>query len=202
MLAYSRRLAAIHLRLGIPASYAFARQLAPHLEAEEPELVAIARRPDGAAILLLRPAAEAWRRLREAAAGDGVTLLPISGFRSVERQAELIAEHLQSGRTLADILRNVAAPGFSEHHSGRALDIGSPEHGALDEDFARTSAFRWLERHALRFDFRLSFPPHNRHGIAYEPWHWCWSAAEPNQPRVLPAGIPALRRGRSDFFSE
>ncbi|MET0229666.1 MAG: D-alanyl-D-alanine carboxypeptidase family protein, partial [Rhodanobacteraceae bacterium] len=38
----------------------------------------------------------------------------------------------------------------------------------------KSPAFRWLMRHAKRFGFRLSYPRSNRHGIAYEPWHWCW----------------------------
>ncbi|HVT32680.1 MAG TPA: D-alanyl-D-alanine carboxypeptidase family protein, partial [Rhodanobacteraceae bacterium] len=40
----------------------------------------------------------------------------------------------------------------------------------------RSPAFAWLKRHASRFGFRLSYPRRNRHGIAYEPWHWCWHA--------------------------
>lgn len=107
---------------------------------------------------------------------DGVELLPLSGFRSIARQTRLIRAKLAGGQAIADILRTVAAPGYSEHHTGRAIDIGSPEHIELDEDFARTRAFRWLKAHAGRFGFSLSYPRGNPHGIAYEPWHWCWRA--------------------------
>ena len=101
----------------------------------------------------------------------------MSGFRSVSRQTEIFRSKLAVGEPAVRILSYVAAPGFSEHHTGRALDIGSPEHNELDEAFGDTGAFRWLEQNAARFGFTLSYPRGNPHGIAYEPWHWCWSAA-------------------------
>ncbi|MES2697070.1 MAG: D-alanyl-D-alanine carboxypeptidase family protein, partial [Verrucomicrobiota bacterium] len=87
---------------------------------------------------------------------------------------EIIRAKLVAGQSLEEILRYVAAPGFSEHHTGRAIDIGSPEHIELDEDFARTTAFAWLERRTPEFGFVMSYPRDNPHGIGYEPWHWCW----------------------------
>ena len=115
--------------------------------------------------------------MKKAAAHDGIELVAISGFRSVVRQTEIIREKLAKGESIGDILRFVAAPGYSEHHTGRAIDIGSPDHGELDEDFARTRAFRWLKARARHFGFTLSFPRGNPHGIGYEPWHWCHRAA-------------------------
>ena len=66
----------------------------------------------------------------------------------------------------------MAAPGLSEHHSGRALDVGSPEHIELDADFARTAAYAWLRRRAGEFGFTESYPEGGDSGIGYEPWHW------------------------------
>jgi D-alanyl-D-alanine carboxypeptidase len=113
--------------------------------------------------------------MRQAAARDDLELVPISGFRSIDRQTELFRAKLAAGQTVDEILRYVAAPGFSEHHTGRALDIGSLEHPELDEEFAGTTAFAWLEGHARDFGFSMSYPRRNRHGITFEPWHWCWS---------------------------
>ena len=50
------------------------------------------------------------------------------------------------------------------------------QHVPVEEEFERSPAFAWLKRHASRFGFRLSYPRRNRHGMAYEPWHWCWHA--------------------------
>jgi D-alanyl-D-alanine carboxypeptidase len=159
-------------RLGIPPDYATARRLPIHREASR--LVGIGRNPDGRRLQLAPPAAAAWRKMRAAAVEDQIELIPISAFRSVRRQTRIIREKLAAGRDIADILRSVAAPGCSEHHTGRALDIGSPDYLELDEHFARTAAFRWLKRHAGEFGFYLSYPAGNSHGIVYEPWHWCW----------------------------
>jgi D-alanyl-D-alanine carboxypeptidase len=164
---------ALWARLGIPADYAGTRRLPRQREART--LVSIGpAADDGKPVRLAPRAAAAWRRMAAAAARDGVQLLPISGYRSVARQARLIRRKLAAGEPIDDILRLVAAPGCSEHHTGRALDVGSPEDCALDEDFARTAEFGWLQKHAPRFGFHLSYPRKNRHGIAYEPWHWCW----------------------------
>ncbi|MBI5426360.1 MAG: D-alanyl-D-alanine carboxypeptidase family protein [Opitutae bacterium] len=128
---------------------------------------------DGKAIRLTPRAAAAWRRMRDAAAADGLTLLPLSGFRSVARQTKIIRGHLAKGRPLADILRYVAAPGCSEHHTGRAIDIGSPDESAhFEATFDRTKEYRWLRRRAAEFGFTLSYPRNNPHHIGYEPWHW------------------------------
>jgi D-alanyl-D-alanine carboxypeptidase len=144
------------------------------VQREATVLVSIGRNPDGRTIKLTPRAAAAWRRMKAAAAGDSVELLAISGFRSVARQVRIVREKLQEGEGIRNILQLVAAPGCSEHHTGRALDIGSPDDPDLDERFARTKAFRWLRRHAAGHGFSLSYPRRNPHGIGYEPWHWCW----------------------------
>lgn len=161
--------------LGIPADYARRRRMP--LQRVARVLVSIGPAADDGQPLKLAPrAASAWKRMRAAAAQDGVRLLPLSGYRSVARQTRVIRRKLARGENIDDILRFVAAPGCSEHHTGRALDLGSPADLHLDEAFARTAEFRWLRRHAARFGFHLSYPRRNRHGIGYEPWHWCWRA--------------------------
>lgn len=164
----------LHRELGIPSEYAGRRGLEPHFDAPEAELIEVGRNDEDRPIRLLPPAAEAWHRMREAAAREGHTLIPISGFRSIARQVEIIRAKLAAGQDMASILRYVAAPGYSEHHSARAIDIGSPEHIELDEDFARTAAYAWLAKNAGRFGFVMSYPRDNPYGIGYEPWHWCW----------------------------
>ena len=158
--------------LGIPADYAASRHLP--LQREPRKLVGIGRNPDGRHLRLTPRAAAAWRRMQAAAAADGITLLPISGFRSIARQTKIIRLKLASGQSLRAILQLVAAPGCSEHHTGRALDLASPADPELEERFALTPEFRWLKKHAAGFGYHLSYPPRNPHGISYEPWHWCW----------------------------
>lgn len=162
--------------LGIPADYALARRMPRQRAAKK--LAVIGRNSDGRLIRLTPRAAAAWRRMQTAAGRAGVVLLPLSGFRSIARQSQIIRQKLAAGGRLAHILRLVAAPGCSEHHTGRALDLGAPGHVDLDEHFARTAAFRWLQEHAARFGFHLTYPRQNPHGIGYEPWHWCWRSPD------------------------
>ncbi len=169
---YAGRIAAISRSLGIPADYAVARHLPVQREARK--LVAIGRNQEGRVVKLAPRAAAAWQRMQAAAAKDGVILRPLSGFRSVLRQTKIIREKLAAGTRIGKILQLIAAPGWSEHHTGRALDLVSTADPELEERFALTPEFRWLKKHAGHFGFHLSYPRGNPHGIAYEPWHWCW----------------------------
>ena len=108
------------------------------------------------------------------AADDEVSLFLISAFRSVEYQHELIAAKLEKGQLIEQILRVNAAPGFSEHHSGRALDLGTSGCDALVEEFENTIAFQWLMENSAAYHFYLSYPRKHASGMDYEPWHWCF----------------------------
>lgn len=124
--------------------------------------------------LWLEPAAaRAWRRLLAAARGDGIVLDAISGYRSHDYQLGIFERKIARGQAIDEILTVNAAPGFSEHHSGRAIDISTPGEPAAEESFERTTAFAWLREHAGAHGFVMSYPRDNPHGIVYEPWHWC-----------------------------
>ncbi len=175
--SYPGRIGQLHRELGIPADYAPLRSLQLQPEADLSLLVTITRSDAGKPIQLLPEAASAWRKMQAAALSScEVTLQPLSGFRSVERQVEIIRGKLLVGDRLTEILRSIAAPGYSEHHTGRALDIGSDESPPLEEIFSDTKAFAWLQLHAHEYGFTLSYPPKNPHGFVYEPWHWCWKS--------------------------
>lgn len=129
---------------------------------------------DGRDKFLAPAAAEAWLAMRASAATDGVQLHLISAFRSIEYQLHIIQLKMASGRSLKEILQVNAPPGCSEHHTGRAVDIGYGDCPPLDDAFESTDAFQWLNRHADRYGFVMSYPRGNRQGYLYEPWHWCW----------------------------
>ncbi len=125
--------------------------------------------------LLIPGAAAAWRAMKTAALEDGVLIKIVSAFRTIDRQAEIVRAKLEKGLSLESILCVSAPPGYSEHHSGRAIDVTTDGVRPLEQEFEQTDAFRWLSQHAARFGYLLSFPPNNRHGFAYEPWHWCYA---------------------------
>jgi D-alanyl-D-alanine carboxypeptidase len=166
--SYCDRVAAIHRELGIARDY---RTWLP-LHCEPAELVSIGADIYGRIQQLAPQAAELWRDMRAAAERDGIELLVVSAFRSVARKRMIIERKLAAGQELAQILKVNAAPGYSEHHSGRALDLTAPGTEPLSEAFEQTLAFAWLMRNAPRFRFRLSYPRDNPYGVIYEPWHW------------------------------
>lgn len=159
--------------LGLQAQ-AYAASSSLPLQAEPAVLHGAGRDRFGRPLWLRRRAAQGWRRLRQHAAADGIALDAISGYRSHAYQLGIVERKLRRGLSLRQILTVNAAPGFSEHHSGLALDIGTPGDAPAEESFERTAAFAWLQRHAADHGFRLSYPRDNPHGIVYEPWHWCW----------------------------
>ena len=122
---------------------------------------------------LTSAAALSWQRMRAAAAREGVVLEAISGYRSHAYQFGIFQRKLARGQKIEEILAVNAAPGYSEHHSGRALDIGTPGEAPAEESFEATPAFVWLSKRGADFGFKMSYPRDNPHGIVYEPWHWC-----------------------------
>jgi len=128
--------------------------------------------------LWLHPhAARAWTGMRDAAHRDDVVLEAISGYRSHDYQLGIFERKRARGLSVEDILTVNAAPGYSEHHGGRALDITAPGEPPAEGSFEATRAFDWLTANAGDFGFVMSYPRDNRHGIVYEPWHWQWHAA-------------------------
>ncbi|MBJ7899242.1 MAG: D-alanyl-D-alanine carboxypeptidase family protein [Cyanobacteria bacterium RI_101] len=120
-------------------------------------------------------AAEQFLAMQKAARAQGIVLAPISAFRTVEQQNQLFfaikQQRNQEARKRAEVS---APPGYSEHHTGYAVDIGDGARPAtnLSPQFENTPAFRWLKENAAKYSFELSFPPDNSQGVSYEPWHW------------------------------
>lgn len=160
----------IHQQLGIPADYRQTCGMPEHQECNS--LVPVGNDILGRPARLEAQAALAWNRMQMAAAIEGITLQLVSAYRSVDYQRQLIQRKLDRGLDISSILQVNVAPGFSEHHSGRALDLGCPDFQHLEESFESSPAFAWLQQHAGEFGFRLSFPRHNPFGVLYEPWHW------------------------------
>lgn len=156
--------------LGIPPDYGQSGVRPAFGEATE--LVEVGPNLVGRMQRLTPQTAEKWAEMQAAAAADGVTLLLVSGFRSIDYQARLIRKKINAGQTVSEILAVNAAPGFSEHHTGRAVDIATPGSRPLTEEFEESEAFRWLQTHAVSYGFSMSYPRDNPAGFIYEPWHW------------------------------
>jgi D-alanyl-D-alanine carboxypeptidase len=165
--AYEKQVAEILRELGIGEIHG-KRQ--PFHEATE--LVSMGRDIYEREQKLAPNAAASWHKMKTAAERDGITLLIVSAFRSVAYQRQIIERKLVAGQKIEQILRVSAAPGYSEHHTGRAIDITTYGCKPLTEEFEQTLAFTWLVRCAKDFDFTMTYPRNNKFGVIYEPWHW------------------------------
>jgi D-alanyl-D-alanine carboxypeptidase len=169
---YSRQVSKILEDLDIPQDYGRIHRISLQEEARRLDYINVDIY--GREQRMLPPAAKAWHAMRELAAREDILLQAVSAYRSVAYQTTLLRRKLGKGLAMEDILDVSAAPGYSEHHSGRAIDITSPGVPVLEEAFEKCPAFEWLQAHAPAFGFHMSFPRGNRHNIAYEPWHWAW----------------------------
>jgi len=113
-------------------------------------------------------------KMREEAKKDGIYLVFLSGYRSINLQNEIFYS-LKSIRNqeASERARVSAPPGYSEHSTGFAIDIGDATQRETDfeTEFENTDAFKWLIKNAAKFHFKLSFTKDNKY-IDYEPWHW------------------------------
>ncbi len=113
-------------------------------------------------------------KMRDEAKKDGIYLVFLSGYRSINLQNEIFYS-LKSFRNqeAAERARVSAPPGYSEHSTGFAIDIGDATKRDTDfeTEFENTDTFKWLKKNAAKFHFKLSFKKNNKY-IDYEPWHW------------------------------
>ena len=113
-------------------------------------------------------------RMKSDAERDGVFLVFLSGYRSIKLQKQIFYS-LKSLRNqiAAERARVSAPPGYSEHSTGFAIDIGDAYARETDfeESFEKTTAFRWLKINAAKYHFKLSFDK-KQTAVDYEPWHW------------------------------
>ncbi len=108
---------------------------------------------------------------------DGVNLLVISCFRTMQKQTNLYNAEVQkwisqgyaeeAAKTKAATI--VAVPGTSDHNLGLAVDLNS-----VEESFENTKQFTWLQAHAEEYGFVMRYPRDKEAvtKIIYEPWHY------------------------------
>lgn len=97
-----------------------------------------------------------------------------SGYRSVERQAQIYKEAVAKYGSEAEARKWAAPPGRSNHNHGYAADLG----------FANDNVTKYVHDNAARYG--LSFP------MAHEPWHIETSEARSG---IKPVSVPADVKG-------
>lgn len=162
----------LNQQLGINLTKQFERNL--QLFSEEPDCIEAGSDYYNRKAYLHPDVIPAWQAMVQAAMKDNVSLHICSAYRSYSYQAQLIQRKLDNGDKIENIISVLAPPGFSEHHTGRAIDIITNTMQSLDQSFELTDAYKWLTKYAQDFKFILSYPRNNNKGIIFEPWHWCY----------------------------
>lgn len=149
----------------------------PYQEAKKDDLVIVASYAQGQYQRyerLHKDAAMALMQMIYAARDSGVWIVPVSGYRDIEKQDYLFKAQVRRRGSEAAAAKLSAPPGHSEHHTGYTVDLTDGH--LLNQDitykFASTEAYQWLLNNADKFGFELSFPRNNTQGVSFEPWHW------------------------------
>tara|TARA_Y100001970_G_scaffold50655_1_gene64059 strand:+ start:3599 stop:4303 length:705 start_codon:yes stop_codon:yes gene_type:complete len=125
-------------------------------------------------ILVHKDMYESLLKMKDDAEKEGIFLVFLSGYRSIKLQEEIFYS-LKAARNQYALERAKvsAPPGYSEHSTGFAIDIGDAKNRDTDfeVEFENTKVFKWLKRNAAKYHFRLSFDK-NHNSVDYEPWHW------------------------------
>lgn len=112
-------------------------------------------------------AVQALEKLQSAANSAGYSIPTLSAYRSYDYQGTLYNNYVAlDGQEAADTYS--ARPGFSEHQSGLAFDVGE-----LSYDYGETAAGKWLHQHCHEYGFIIRYPKDKEKitGYVYEPWH-------------------------------
>ena len=123
----------------------------------------------------LRAEAEsAFNSMLAAAKASGApSMTYVSGYRSYAKQEQLYNNYVaQDGQAEADTYS--ARPGFSEHQTGLAVDIGETGSGCdLGLCFENTASAKWVAANAHTYGFVVRYPKGKEAvtGYQYEPWH-------------------------------
>ncbi len=114
-----------------------------------------------------------------------------SGYRSAAHQGTLYWRqvNIQKNAGKNDVDAQTAAgkvvkrPGYSEHNTGLAVDLGGSGNFQLDQSFEDTAAFQWLIENCADYGFILRFPKGKEAitGVIYEPWHYRYVGKEAAQ---------------------
>lgn len=118
--------------------------------------------------------ARALESMVAAGAKEGLGFTLQSGYRSYNFQVALYNRYVaQQGQATADT--QSARPGYSEHQTGLAVDLGSKSHPECDVEacFGQTPEGEWLAKNAAEYGFIIRYTSGNEHTTGYiaEPWH-------------------------------
>lgn len=120
--------------------------------------------------LMRKDTAKAYIQMRDAAKEEGFSISVTSAYRSIDMQRKLYNKFLLDDP--AHIVDETCArPGYSEHHTGLAIDVQGSIPGG--RNIIKTPEAAWVKENCYKFGFILRYLPEivDITGYASEPWH-------------------------------
>lgn len=112
----------------------------------------------------------AFEAMRKEAQKNALSLRVVSGYRSVSYQRDLYNRYLASD-SQKNVDRYSARPGYSEHHTGYAIDLFGSTDGL--RNFENTPEYSWVKENCHKYGFIIRYTKENEAVTGYEsePWH-------------------------------
>ena len=130
---------------------------------------------DNNKVLLEKEAFNYYEQLKKYLKTIGIEIVINEAYRSIEDQEKIVEEF----KNIYDediLYKKVAVPGYSEHHTGLAIDIGLIFDKKEEEEEnikIREALYQEMHKHISKFGFILRYPKGKEEitGYSYEPWH-------------------------------
>lgn len=121
-------------------------------------------------VALRSEAKEAFDRMVSDAQIEGYRITPLSGFRTTDYQRNLYNRYLKRD-SFANVETYSARAGFSEHHTGLAIDVGGANYNM--STFSSSREYPWVVENSYKYGFIIRYQPNesNITGYMSEPWH-------------------------------
>ena len=126
-------------------------------------------------IFLSRLAYNAFKSMSDAASKEGYGIVINSAYRSFQDQQDITDLYFKYyGQEYVD--KYIAKPGYSEHQTGLAIDVGSKSVSI----FANSKENTWMLYNAYKYGFiqRYTKRDENLTGFRYEAWHYRYVGKE------------------------
>lgn len=134
----------------------------------EPEnLVSMAGYGNGS---LVKDAHDAYVKMYDAAKQDGMNLYVSTSYRDYNFQSTLYWNYVnEDGQENADTYS--ARPGYSEHHSGLAVDLGTAANHSITQ-FRNYPEYNWMKENCYKYGFIQRYTDANQYITGYQPEEW------------------------------
>lgn len=157
-----------------------------YAEASKNELVPTSFKNGRGIIYVHADAKNALDKMIADAKKVNVNLSVVSGFRSIKDQKGINDANV--GKKGVKAYETSAPAGYSQHHTGLAIDFNSVNPKDFEKGGIHYEAGQWLKKNASEYGFEMSFDNNNADGVAHEAWQFLYTGSERARQLSRPLG--------------